>query len=205
MLDHRRHFTNQRLLGLIAGIFCVASASQIHAQTTNLDPEIQGSTNHTKTESSPGLAVGGIPGVAETVRFRWGTSSADNLWYGWLQFKIPVPPEVVVDSAILKFTGISDEISNPGLSIGIVDNDWDEYTIYQDRYIPEETIAVFGIYDFPEDGAASVDITSWFDGTVASIQPGETLSIRGEFTGGGHRRAFTDQVVQLELTFDPKP
>ncbi len=160
--------------------------------------DLSGSVN---SAQSPGSGAGS-PGYIQSPRLRWGNSGdGSGEWQGWLKFSIPEVPGHVIGNVYLELSDIVDETASPGLVIGLANNGWDASSIYYDRYTAQTSLTAVSVGS--HQASTLIDISSWFDGTEASIQPGSELTVRVYRAISGNRRARTDSPASLEIQYIP--
>lgn len=188
-----------RVILLAMCFLCSTAGAKTDTVVEAIYPDIQGSTRDLSTITKTGMTLGGVLAeMTNSPRFRFGDSGdQQGEFFGWLQFTIPEQPGLKILSASLHFSGLRNEVAEPGLALGRVEDDWNAESIFHDRYSPSETISAYS--DFPDQ--FQVDVTHLILDLKKKILPGKKLSIRGSALRGGHRRAYTDEPVKLIVEF----
>ncbi len=186
-----------KLVGLIAFLSTIISA--YGDSSVVVSPTYQGSTQF-------GQSTSGSPGFTQTPRIRFGNSGSGE-WQGWLQYQIPEAPiGEELSSVTIDFINLQNEVGGPGLVVGLIsENSWDGDTIYYDEYSPVSgsNIVLATVGSLPT--SVSGDITSYFDGNIASVGPGDTISIQVFRFVSGNRLGRTDSPVTLDVSFTSVP
>ena len=179
--------------GLLVSNVCHASIIQPEVGT-----DLYGSVN--TSQSSPGYASTNIVRIGRS-------GDASGTWQGYVQYTIPTYAGQVIEKVEINMTNIVNETgptTAPGIRILIVTPDFtlgDVAFDYGTELLPQINLRGSG----STTQNLKVDITAFFDGTIASVKQGDTMSLRVYHVGGGNRRAGTSDDITLTITTIPEP